>query len=183
MRGMLELKDATLTINGRRLFANLSLMAQDGQMTCVTGGADSGKTALVEVMLGLLPLDEGMVSLDGELLTPLSAPTFRRMMAYVPQQREVVLKPKEVDTMGLETVWSPFNRQRYKLTVIDELLDVEPMASKPIVIADDPEPQMLNMLKSLATGGHTVIVTSTHEDYIRLSDKIITLENHDTVNY
>jgi ABC-type Mn2+/Zn2+ transport system ATPase subunit len=180
---MLELKDATLTINGRRLFANLSLMAQDGQMTCITGGAGSGKTALVEVMLGLLPLDEGMVSVDGELLTPLSAPTFRRMMAYVPQQQKVELNPKGVDTIGLETVWSPFNRQRYKLTIIDELLDIEPMASKPIVIADDPEPKMLSMLKSLATGGHTVIVTSTHEEYIRQSDKTITLENHDTVNY
>jgi ABC-type cobalamin/Fe3+-siderophores transport system ATPase subunit len=73
-------------------------MAQDGQMTCITGGAGSGKTALVEVMLGLLPLDEGMVSVDGELLTPLSAPTFRRMMAYVPQQLVVPDDYHEVPT-------------------------------------------------------------------------------------
>ena len=179
---MLELKDATLIINGRKLFENLSLMAQDGQITCVTGTTASGKTALIQVMLGILSLDEGLVSIDGELLTPLSAPTFRRMMAYVPQPREVTLKQAEPDIIGLETIWSPFNSRRYQLTAIDELLDVEPMASKPIIIVDDPELQMASRLKSLAVGGHTVIIASTQEDFIHMSDKIITLENHDTVN-
>ena len=82
---MLELKDATLTIGGRQLFGNLSFMAQDGLITCITGPAGSGKTLLLQALLGLLALDEGLVRIDGELLTPLSAPTFRRMMAYVPQ--------------------------------------------------------------------------------------------------
>ena len=175
---MLELKDASLTLGGRQLFARLSLMAQDGQMTCIMGPAGSGKTAMVQVMLGLLALDEGLVSVDGELLTPLSAPVFRQMMAYVPQRHEVTLKPMVTDLSGLETVWSPFNSRRYQLTPVDEHLDLPPLASRPIVIADAPDVSMLGMLKSLAASGHTVVVATQDETYLNQSDKLITLGNY-----
>ena len=98
---MLELKDASLTIEGRELFKKLSFMALDGQLTCITGPAGSGKTAMVQVMLGFLPLDDGLVSIDGELLTPKSAPFFRRQMAYVPQR---LLVPEGYDKVPTDYV-------------------------------------------------------------------------------
>lgn len=178
---MLELKDASLAIEGRLLFRGLSFMAPDGQMTCITGPTGSGKTAMVQVMLGFLLLDEGLVSIDGELLTPLSAPTFRRLMAYIPQKRPVTLSPMNPNTEGLETVWSPYNSRRYQLAPIEEHLDLAPMAGKSIIIADDPEPSLLNVLKPLASGGHTVVVTTQREEYINISDKLITLGDHDPI--
>jgi hypothetical protein len=174
---MLELKDATLALDGRKLFSRLSLMAQDGQLTCITGPSGAGKTALIEVLLGLRLLDEGLVSIDGELLTPLSAPTFRRLIAYVPQKRPVTISQSEADTEGLETVWSPYNSCRYRLTAIDEHLDVAPMASKPIIIVDDPDAATFSLLPPLAAKGHTVVVASCREDVVNSSDVIITLGN------
>ena len=116
---MLELKDASLTLGGKRLFSRLSMMALDGQLTCITGPADCGKTALVRVMLGFQPLDEGLVSINGALLTPLSAGTFRRMMTYIPQPQPPSPQPPSPDLTGMETAWglpispiepmSPFN--------------------------------------------------------------------------
>ena len=178
---MVELKDATLTLGGRRLFENLSMMALNGQLTCITGAHATGKTAVVRVLLGFLQLDEGLVSVDGELMTPLSAPAFRRMMAYIPQKVEVELKPFIPETTGQETVWSPWGNNRYRLTPIDEHLDIPPIASKPIIIADDPAPELLSTLTSLAGGGHTVVVATEREEYLNLSDKIITLGNNVTV--
>ena len=178
---MLELKDASLTLGGRELFRKLSLMALDGQITCITGEPGTGKTATLQAMLGFLLLDEGLVSIDGELLTPQSAPTFRKLMAYVPQKEEVTVSPVEVDTHGLETVWAPYRVRRYQLTAIDEHLDVAPMASKPSIIADDPDPSLLGVLRLMADGGHTVIVASRREEFINLSDKIITLGTHDHI--
>lgn len=154
-------------------------MAVDGQMTCVTGAAGAGKTALLQVMLGFLTLDEGVVSIDGELMTSLAAPSFRRLMAYVPQRRRVSLEQTEVDTSGLEAVWAPHNSRRYQLTPIDEHIDVEPMDSKPIIIVDDPEASLLGVLKSLAAAGHAVVVASRDEAFLNQSDKIVTLGNHD----
>ena len=178
---MLELKDATLTVAGHQLFEKLSLMALDGQLTCITGPAGCGKTALVRAMLGFLPLDEGLVSIDGELLTPLSAPAFRGMMAYLPQQREVMLQSVTTDLEGPETVWSPHGYRPYQPTLIDEHLDLPAVASRSIIIADDPDLSQLNMLKSLTAGKHTVVVATQREEYLNISEKIITLGNNDTL--
>lgn len=179
---MLELKDATLTIGGQQLFGNLSFMALDGQITCITGPAGSGKTLLLQTLLGLLALDEGLVSIDGELLTPLSAPTFRRMMAYVPQKVNANLNLNaNSDTAGLETVWSPYNSGRYQLTPIEEPLNLAPIASKAVVIADDPDDTMWDTLRKLAAAGRAVVVATNREEYLNQSDKIITLGKHDTV--
>lgn len=179
---MLELKDASLARNGQQLFANLSFMALDGQITTVTGPRGCGKTALLQTMLGLLALDEGLVSIDGELLTPLSAPTFRRMMAYVPQKVNLNANLNlNVNMAGLETVWSPYNSRRYQPTPIEEPLDLPPMASKQVIVADEPDAALWATLRQLAAAGRTVVAATTVADYLNQSDKIITLGKHDTV--
>ena len=176
---MLELKDASLTIGGRQLFHRLSLMGMDGQLTCITGAPGSGKTALLQVMLGFLPLDEGLVCIDGELLTPLSAPVFRRLVAYVPQRREATVSQLDVDISGLEAVWAPHQARLPQLTPIDDHLDVAPITTKPIIIVDAPDLSMLTVLKSLSDAGHAVIVATEQEAFLNISDKIITLGNND----
>ena len=194
---MLELKDATLTIGGQQLFGNLSFMALDGQITCITGPAGSGKTLLLQTLLGLLALDEGLVSIDGELLTPLSAPTFRRMMAYVPQSPSPCPSPVGRSVLGgcssppygggaggeagLETVWSPYNSGRYQLTPIEEPLNLAPIASKAVIIADDPDDTTWDTLRKLAAAGRAVVAATNREDFLHQSNKIITLGKHDTV--
>ena len=62
---MLEVKDATISIGGFTLVKGLSLIAQDGQMTCITGSEGSGKTTLLRTLMGFLPVEEGFVSVDG----------------------------------------------------------------------------------------------------------------------
>lgn len=82
---MLEVKNASLQMDGVRLFSGLSFTVDEGQMLCITGDSGAGKTTLLRALLGFLPLDEGHISIDGELLTPSSAEEFRKGMAYVPQ--------------------------------------------------------------------------------------------------
>ena len=104
---LLELKNASLSLNGRQLFSHLSIMAYGGQITCITGPSGSGKTAMLRVMTGFLPLDEGLVSIDGELLTPLSVTTFRHFMAYLPQPEAPTGTAVRPRIRGTEAVWSP----------------------------------------------------------------------------
>jgi hypothetical protein len=65
--------------------------------------------------------------------------------------------------------------------VIDEHLDLPAVASRSIIIADDPDLSQLNMLKSLTAGKHTVVVATQREEYLNISEKIITLGNNDTL--
>ena len=87
---MLEVKDATITAWGKTLVKGLSFIVRDGQLTCITGAEHSGKTTLLRTLMGFLPVDEGFVSIDGELLTVLSASAFRSMMVYLPQEMQLL---------------------------------------------------------------------------------------------
>lgn len=78
---MLELHNVTIG----QLVRPLSVTLHEGQLLCVTGQKGSGKTTLLRALLGFIPVDGGHISIDGELLTPLSASYFRRQTAYVPQ--------------------------------------------------------------------------------------------------
>lgn len=89
---MLEVKNASITIGDRQLFGGLSFTVSDGQIVCITGCSGCGKTTLLRAMLGFLPLDEGHISIDGELLTPSSAEEFRKHISYIPQE---LLLPSE----------------------------------------------------------------------------------------
>ena len=90
---MLELHNVSV---GDRI-QRLSLTVSDGQMMCITGQQGAGKTTLLRAVLGFLPLKEGHISIDGELLTPLSAPYFRKQTAYVPQYLTAI---EDYDSIG-----------------------------------------------------------------------------------
>lgn len=83
---MLEIRNISLKLGGKQLFDNLSLSVDKGQVVCVSGDSGAGKTTLLRIILGFLPVDDGVVSIDGELITALSAETFRHSMMYVPQE-------------------------------------------------------------------------------------------------
>ncbi|MGM9698383.1 MAG: ATP-binding cassette domain-containing protein [Prevotella sp.] len=100
---MLELKNVAISHNGKQLVEDLSLVAADGKVTVVSGPSGCGKTTLLKAMLGLHPVDKGYISIDGELVTALSAPAFRQNMAYVPQDISF-----PIDTVK-ELVRLPFN--------------------------------------------------------------------------
>jgi ATP-binding cassette, subfamily B, bacterial len=51
-----------------RGIANISLQLSRGSLTVITGRIGSGKTTLVQVLLGLLPRDEGEISWNDELV-------------------------------------------------------------------------------------------------------------------
>ncbi|MGN1229425.1 MAG: ATP-binding cassette domain-containing protein [Prevotella sp.] len=84
------------------LLGGLSFSAEDGQVVCITGDSGCGKTSLLRAILGFVPLHEGHISIDGELLTPAAAGEFRKYMAYVPQDLSM-----PIDTVG-EMVRMPF---------------------------------------------------------------------------
>lgn len=63
---MMELRRATLVVADRRtLFADLDLQVPAGRICLVSGHAGSGKSALLDVCAGALPLTSGQIRVDG----------------------------------------------------------------------------------------------------------------------
>ena len=197
---MLEVKDATIIIGEKTLAQGLSFTARDGQLTCITGSEGAGKTTLIRTLMGFLPVKEGFVSVDGELLTIRSASAFRTMMVYLPQQMQMLrhqLMPPEAPACepDEQTVWGPslpaLEDRIGKVTPLspDEIFSLasetlQQATDKPIVIADEPAAHLtfeltqriLECLRQQAEAGKTVLIASRRAEIIANADQIIDLD-------
>ena len=68
---------------------NLSFAMQQGQILGIIGGTGSGKSSLVQVLLGLYPADKGSISLYRDGRSPRNLSEWRSWIAYVPQKIEL----------------------------------------------------------------------------------------------
>lgn len=197
---MLEFKDATIKVGEKVLAAHFSLIAKDGQITCVTGPEGCGKTILIRTLMGFLPVSEGFVSVDGELLTVHSAHVFRQMMAYLPQQMQLLAhqlrepEPAEVEPEEF-AVWnnlppSAHQEQQPEPMSAEDIFrlaekTLAESSDKPLVIADEPAAhltpeltmRMIELLRQQASQGKTVLITSRKPQVIDYADQVIRLEN------
>jgi ABC-type cobalamin/Fe3+-siderophores transport system ATPase subunit len=112
---ILELHNVTI---GQQI-RGLSATVGDGKVLSITGSQGKGKTTLLRTLLGFLPVDEGYISIDGELLTLRSAPWFRKQMAYVPQHLEVPEGYDKVPTDYMALLERAVRSDK-KLLLIDE---------------------------------------------------------------
>ncbi len=82
----IEIKNLTFTYPEKELPAirNLSLSIQPGMIVAIVGPSGAGKTTLVDLLLGVLPIQEGSINISG--LTPQeSIQRWPGAIAYVPQ--------------------------------------------------------------------------------------------------
>ena len=195
---MLEVKDATIAVSGKVLVKNLSFIADDGKITCITGPEGSGKTTFLRTLMGFLPVTDGFVSVDGELLTVQSAPAFRKMMCYLPQNidllRNQLYQPQppqvEADEYG---VWNGILPSATEIPKTEPLSPEEVLrlaeatiaeaTNKPILVADEPAshlspeltPQMLQLLQQQAAKGKCVLIASRNPQLITYAHHVIDL--------
>lgn len=53
--------NVSLSINGRRILSNVTLLAEGGKMTALTGKSGSGKTTLLNCLGLIHPIDSGKI--------------------------------------------------------------------------------------------------------------------------
>ena len=86
---------------------NLSFAMQQGQILGIIGGTGSGKSSLVQVLLGLYTADKGSISLYRDGRSPRNLSEWRSWMAYVPQKVELFKGTIRSNlTLGMEEIVS-----------------------------------------------------------------------------
>lgn len=168
---ILELNEVLLEGASR----TVSLIAQTGQLMCVAGGKASERTRLLKAVLGLVPLKEGIISIDGTPLTRHSAPTLRRQMAYAPCQLQAVGNFPRYEVPSVQEVFAlKANRQadisngilaeEMKRTGCEgtaaQLLAVAALLERPLVVCDEPPVASTAYLRALAQKGRIVVAAS-----------------------
>ena len=150
---MLELHNVTIG----ELVKGLSVTIDDGQIVGLQG---RGKTTLLKAVVGLIPVDGGHICIDGEVLTPESAPYFRRYMAYVPQRLSVPDGYKNVPTDYVELVRRAVQSDK-QLLVVDE---------PSVPLSDEGQLAVGRMLIEAVQQGRTVltVINPLNDNYILL---------------
>ena len=197
---MLEIKNGRIDRDGSPLFSHLSFMAKDGEIVCVAGSPGSGKSILLQALMGLIPLDEGYINVDGDLVDVHSAPYFRQRMAFffffleMPYQkvsdmlndvfaltRDKSLKEMKASLLDCwEEIGIPektFNQELKDLAVSERrllLLTGVSVLERPIVLLDEPS---LWLTEEQLTKAGACIRQLAHGG----SSVVITCQEHDSV--
>lgn len=87
---MLEVNNIHVAYGQVKTLYGVSLSAQPSQILCLLGRNGAGKTTIMKSIMGLLPVSEGSVMLEGEDLTNMPAHLIpRRGIGYIPQGRRL----------------------------------------------------------------------------------------------
>lgn len=77
---MIEVSGVSFGFEGRPVLKQVSLRVEKGEFVGIIGPNGGGKTTLLKLLMGLLPSQQGTISIDGK--TPVRA---RQLIGYVPQ--------------------------------------------------------------------------------------------------
>ena len=117
---MLELRNIVKiyqggTVNEICLFNDFSLTIPDRQFVCVVGSNGSGKTSLLNIICGSIPIDEGQVLIGGENITHMPEHKRHRRIGRVYQNPALGTCPSMtiLENMSMaDNKGKPFNLRR-----------------------------------------------------------------------
>ncbi|MFK7919147.1 MAG: ABC transporter ATP-binding protein [Ilumatobacter sp.] len=92
---------------------DVSVRIEAGQTVALVGKSGAGKTTIGDMLLGLLPPDSGEILIDGRPLARSSLHSWRRHVAYVPQDTSLLHASIRANiTMLNDDEWDPALDQR-----------------------------------------------------------------------
>ena len=117
---MLEVKNVNQYYGGSHILRDVSLSAELGKVTVILGRNGVGKTTLLKSMMGLVPIKNGSIELEGK---PIQSNTpyerARAGIGFVPQGREIFSKLTVLENlhMGLayKKAGTPVPEELYEL--------------------------------------------------------------------
>ncbi|MFO1089738.1 MAG: urea ABC transporter ATP-binding subunit UrtE [Hyphomicrobiales bacterium] len=121
---MLSVENVTLKYGAAAALRGVSIVANEGEVTCVLGRNGVGKTSLLRAIVGQHPIEAGRIAFDGRDLAGVRPEDRARAgIGYVPQGREIfpLLSVRE----NLETGFATLARR--ERTVPEELFELFPV--------------------------------------------------------
>lgn len=86
----IKLKNVSFAYKTAPIIKNLDLEINKGEFIGIIGLSGAGKSTLADIVMGLLPADNGMVFVDGVQLNQGNFSALRKLIGYVPQQIKIL---------------------------------------------------------------------------------------------
>jgi ATP-binding cassette, subfamily C, bacterial len=82
----LRMRNVVFAYGEKRVLDNIDLDIRVGELAVLVGGSGAGKTTVVDLLIGLLTPQSGVISIDGVPLSDMDIKQWRRCIGYVPQE-------------------------------------------------------------------------------------------------
>lgn len=96
---MIEVRDLVKRFGDKSAVDHLTLSVEPGQLYALLGGNGAGKTTTIHMVLGLIPYDEGKITVDGVEVKP----GVRPRAAFVPEVVDLYPDLDPMETLELFT--------------------------------------------------------------------------------
>jgi zinc/manganese transport system ATP-binding protein len=149
---MVQLRDAAVQMGTRTLWSELTFSLGSGEFLAVLGPNGVGKTTLLKVLLGLVPVSAGTVLVNG------AAPhRGNDEVGYIPQQRafdqNLPIRARDLVRFGLDGHrWGMPLRsraQRQRLDAVMDAVGASAYADAPVGLLSGGEQQRLRIAQAL----------------------------------
>jgi len=145
----------------RTVDSDVSLTVESGEVVGLLGPNGAGKTTCFYMILGLVPIDRGSVTLDGEDLTHL--PIFRRSrlgLSYLPQEASIFRKLTVAQNIQavLELQGVEAEEIEGRLEVLLDDLHIGHLRSSPAISLSGGERRRVEIARALATNPRFILL-------------------------
>ncbi len=163
LKCMLDIKDLSLSYDGREVLRAFSLHVERGEVVCLCGESGCGKSSLLRAVLGFVSVS-GEISVGGKVLAEDTVGEIRRQIAYLPQELALpyetvaemveapfLLKANRSMRFSNELLWEDWKVLGLNTALYDKrvaeisggerqriMLSVAGLLGKPLLLADEP---------------------------------------------
>jgi subfamily B ATP-binding cassette protein MsbA len=106
----IELKNASFIYENTPILSNINLNIIKNETLAFVGESGSGKTTLVNILAGLMPVDEGGMFIDGQKVSELDIRSYQSRIGYITQE-PVIFSDTIFNNV---TFWDEFSDQNYE---------------------------------------------------------------------
>lgn len=160
---MLQLDRIEVAYDRVQVLFGLSFSVARGEVLCLLGRNGAGKTTTLKSIMGLLPLRQGLISLDGEPVSGSPAHTIpAKGIAYVPQGRRLFaeLSVQQNMEIGLMVGNADRQTQEYTLSLFPQLRQRLKQRAETL---SGGEQQMLAMARAICTKPQVILLDEPTE--------------------
>jgi len=145
----------------RTVVQDVSITVESGEVVGLLGPNGAGKTTCFYMILGLVPIDSGRVTLDGEDLTHL--PIFRRSrlgLSYLPQEASIFRKLTVAQNIQavLELQGVEAEEVEARLDALLDDLHIGHLRASPAISLSGGERRRVEIARALATSPRFILL-------------------------